>query len=322
MIIEKYSSWNITNRVATSEITVDSIGTLKVKADVHLRDISSEGGARYEGWWPQSMDEKKRTVAIAGNCLWDGRWAVQFKKIERGNNGARRSLALPYGRKDVGERIIKGQQIEEIRYPIHPSLYHRNLIEWQGRKFESLMPEKILYHLPASEYHCFIRTIENITGKHLEKLHLELDVFVSHIRHMIETSFGDLMEVVTFIDPMSWGVVEPEQSFLWPYLNSEMLGISASDIYGVEDLAELKLAVTALHKNGHCIPVMCCVPTIPDIYMERSEVDTKAINFCGPCSAVTSQEKPVALATIIITIAVVTVASINIAGKSLRVSDL
>jgi len=274
----KYSIWSIEDKRAVATISNEHGQNVQSQVvEIPLADISQIGGPIFEGWWPKNG--KPRRVALGGVCLWDARWLIKFKKRGKGNEGARRTLALPYERKDAFERLSKGHQIEKIFYPLRPSEYHSLLIRWQGQKLKEFHPEKILFHVPIKEYHCFIARLEELIGNSLEELHSELDVFTDDIKNMISNNLGGLMEVVDFIDPMSCGAMEPEESFLWPYLHPEKFGFSADDIYGIEDLAELKLALHALKARGHCIPVICCVPTIPDAYAQKTDKETNVILF-------------------------------------------
>lgn len=233
----------------------------------------SESGVLYEGWWPK-QPQAKPEVVLTGICLWNASWALGF--ASKTGSSVRRSPALPREREDAFNRIARGERVLEVVIPTELCVYHKLLIDWQVRKIGQLRPGRVLYHLPAQEYHQYIRDLEAKLGS-LPQLHEQLDGFVCKARIAIQEAFR--ATEIEFISPMNNGARTPMDSFLLPYLSPHLFGIlPKTRVVGVEDLVEVGLSASAFERtNMGPTPVLAAVLALPHPYLNRDVRGDEAI---------------------------------------------
>lgn len=256
-----YGAWTIAKKEnGEAAATLNGNGTF-----VHLKKSDS---ILYEGLWGELSD--KKTTCITGVCLMGGAWAVEFEKNGRGNPPALRSLSSIKDRADIEKRIKNGKKISKIFFPLAPNGYHHKLIPWIMKKISLIGAKRVLFHLPISEYVCFIKNFEELSGLHVPQINELFDNFVKQTVTLIESEVNAHNINLEFISPLEMGAQNEMESFGFPYFYPEKFGISADELFGVEDLCELKISMCAEEKIGHQIPVFAGVIDLPHPYLEKT----------------------------------------------------
>lgn len=240
---------------------------------VHLK----EGGlVPWEGWWP--MEPTTTKAVIAGSCLWDGRWQCSFR-----GSSTKWRLALTSDREQAFKRMDEGKVLKKLFIPSCLGRYHLDLVRWQSEQLKRLRPEKVIYHIPAGEYHLYISELEMHLKMKLPDLHHQLETFVAALRNMVEAELGPYTRELQFFSPEN--VEDAAESYLDPYLRARDLG-EYGEVAALEDLAELRLAHTAAQRqNQSPIPVFYCVLGIPDPYHKKNLVDGEFLEVSVPSAA-------------------------------------
>jgi len=226
---------------------------------IKIKLFNTEDGKVPEGWWPKEPNNTKN-VMITGICIWDARWQLEFNRVNKANQPARRTFSLNYERADAIKKIKLGRTIKKIYFPSMLGLYHNTLINWQLEKILQFKPRRILYHLPVDEYHDYICSLEKVLQIPLEWLHQELNIFAEALLDHIKNVFGkNIMRNIEFIQPYEKDIIDPLSSYIFPYKFPEKFGLSANEIFGVEEFAEIRLAYAAWKEkdsNTNPIPVL------------------------------------------------------------------
>lgn len=265
----KYGVWLVTE-------TEEGLFSANLREEASLMLRPNQSGI-LEGDWG---DLGQRDCAISGACLFGANWMVEFQKPKRGDGGARRALALPKEREDITKRILAGQKVACVYLPQDPGPYHQLLIEWSMDRLAKIGPRRILYHLPIWEYHRFVTDFELMIGQEIPESHAILESFfqkTSDLAQKTAEAYGLNLE---FVNPMrDFGLTDPAESFGFPYFYPEKYGINPDNLFGVEDLVELKIALVAQARFGRTIPMRCAVLDIPHPYFARSEGHELPIYF-------------------------------------------
>ncbi|MFA5985992.1 MAG: hypothetical protein WC819_01425 [Parcubacteria group bacterium] len=205
--------------------------------------------------------------AVAGVCLWDTTWGVVF------TTGGVRSIALPLDRERVEDRIrTRGFEVSAVIFPTELTAYHRKLITFVADTVAQTQPEKLLFHIPHHEYLVYICNLEALIGKNI----VGAEQILADLVEKVKAYFFQEMKRVDFdryefISPMNVGAITTEESYLFPYLYPEKFGATASSLFAIEDLVEVKITMLAEQMRGHKIPVRFCVMDVPHPYMTFSK---------------------------------------------------
>lgn len=256
----EYGSWKIAPGMA-----IGPKGSIKIP----LKRSNNE--VLYEGWWPK-QPQVRPEVLLTGICLWDASWTLEF--APKSGSSVKRSPALPRERNDAFERIARREWVMEIVVPTEPGMYHQLLINWQVQKARQLEPQRVLYHLPVREYHCYIAGLEGKLGQ-LPLLHEYLDEFARKVRTAILGAFQP--REIEFISPMDKGARTPVESFRLPYLKPDLFGIlPKTRVVGVEDLVEVGLSSSAYEETKvGPTPVLAVVLGMPHPYLNKEVIGSE-----------------------------------------------
>jgi hypothetical protein len=265
----KYGVWEI-NGIG------EESATASLRDEVSLTVHQVENGI-LEGDWGEIG---QRNYAVSGACLFGANWIVEFAKIGKDGGGAKRTLALPKERNDVYKKIKKGNKVSAVYLPQEPNAYHRLLIDWSMDRLSKLNPKRVLYHLPLWEYRQFIAEFEHRSGLGIPEAYNVLESFFQKTTALVEATASRYGIVLEFINPMrDFGITDPVESFGLPYFYPEKYGILPKDIFGVEDLVELKIALMAKERFNREIPMRLAVLAVPHPYFSRSGGDELPIYF-------------------------------------------
>lgn len=233
------------------------------------------GTVLFEGWWGEELGPRK--TMIGGVCLYDGRWLLEFEGHREGEPAPRHSPMSNGDKLKISEKLRKGRRVAKIHYPLTPCSYHLKTIAWQAKTIRENDPQRILYHVPKSEYLLYIAELEELLGQSLEFLKEELMVFAKQIKKLL---LGQLPyrfhSRVEFLDPMETlrrnGHPNPTplDCYLSPYAHPQYYGTTWGDIYGVEELRELKLAGAVCQRHGVRIPVKVAAIENPLSYYDKN----------------------------------------------------
>lgn len=175
---------------------------------------------------------------------------------------------------------MRGRPSKKLFIPSCLGRYHLDLVRWQSEQLKKLRPEKVIYHIPAGEYHLYISELEMHLKMKLPSLHQQLDIFVAALRSKVEAELGLHTQELQFFSPEN--VDNAAESYLDPYLRARDLG-EYGQVAALEDLAELRLAHTAAQRQHQPpIPVCCCVLGIPDPYHNKNLVDGEFLEVTVP----------------------------------------
>jgi len=224
-------------------------------------------GVLAQGWWQQPEKDCETPHAIlAGCCLFDYRWQMHFEKRGKGNPAACKPLPSAHSRRDIMERLKKGHKVVKIVTPTTLGDYHRKLIQWQVNTAAEMGVTDIFYHLPAEEYHFHIRQLEAAAGFQIPEQHEALDKFADmvlcHLKQNISSTLPHCR--LHILEPMKFGIKDPDESYLWPYINIRSL--TQSPVVALEDLPEVHLAKLASQRSGEKINVLCVILDSSDPY--------------------------------------------------------
>lgn len=264
-MIGKYGSWSIQE----SQNGADAVAVSGGSGTVFTIPLYRNHHVAYEGWFNPSGAPTVGTAAIAGVCLYDRSWFVEFEQKDRSNPPGRKSPALESERFKILERLEKGDRIVRMGVPIGPQRYHRDLIAWQGDSVRMLGRTGVFYHIPTREYHYYISEIEHAAGIDFPQVHDHLDAFSAEIEGLVRKSLEGV--TVHFLDPFPLGHGDPYGSYLLPYLKPELFGIQPDRVIGIENLVETTLAHMAACRGGPQIPVFASVIALPNPYFEKGD---------------------------------------------------
>ncbi len=206
-------------------------------------------------------------IAIAGVCLFDTSWCVRF------STGGVRSIALPLDRERVEARIRdRGFEVVNIIFPTELTNYHKWNIDFVADTIVELQPKCLLYHVPVDEYNVYVQNLERLIGKRIPGG----DVIINNLSAQIKEYFQFKMKKIgfdnfEFINPMRVGARTPNESYALPYAQPELFGATEKNIYAIEDLVEVKIAIEIERKLGRKVPVRFCVLGLPHPYMTFSK---------------------------------------------------
>ena len=226
--------------------------TVSFDTDDHSSEISpSARGILYESWLIKPSIHTFKT-AITGLCIWSSNSClIQFKRLEKGNNGAIKRLASTRDRENIKERLKKNQSIDSIFFAKNPiRTYHNNLINWQACVVKDLHIKKIYYSLPFFEYMIDMKEILSLMPS-TYKNQIEEELSKNH--QTLKKEIKDKVHCdIEFIYPnKTHGIETSSESYMWPYKNHKKLRI---DI-GIEDMGEYKIPLLA-SKQGCPIPAV------------------------------------------------------------------
>ncbi|CAE7294290.1 unnamed protein product [Symbiodinium pilosum] len=237
-----YGSWKLQHGIATNQA-----------ASLHLERTDLAYG---QAWWAKPGYSPK--AVIAGCCLLDCRWRMEFRKLGRGTPPASKPLARKHHREEAVARLLKGQKVARILVPTTLGEYHLKLIKWQMAMLKELQVEEVFYHYPTEEYHFWIREVEVAAGRRLPEQHDLLDSFAAKVMQYVQAHAPASCKL-HFIEPMKTQNLEsPVESFLWPYLSVQSL-TDCFEVAAFEDLLELRLGEEAFQRTGRRMPTLCVV---------------------------------------------------------------
>ena len=244
----KYGSWEIHEDRAM-------LGDLKIPIQ------RSDHGVSMDGIYGNFTSMHK--VAISGVCLFPSSWSVVF------TTGGVRSIAIPLERERVAERIrSRGFNVCAVNFPIKLTAYHRKLIGFVAKVVGQMQPAKLLFHIPYQEYLIYIRNLEDLIGKKIYGADQILSDFVEKVKMCFCQEMANVgFDRYEFITPMEMGATTTEESYLFPYVHPEIFGATATSLFAIEDLVELKIAMLAEQLKGYKIPVRFCVIDVPHPYL-------------------------------------------------------
>lgn len=236
------------------------IGGEQVSVDLQPVDGMED---TWEGWWPHQPEQMQGRSVLSGICLYDNRWVVEFARqganSER-NPPARRSLVIPKDRDDAYKRLAQGQKLTQMQVPLFPGEYHKRLLTWQAARLRLLKPSQVLFHLPVLEYHAYVTQLEELSGQTMSGAHQQVAEFTRLLMMLQSAVYGpELMARISYIRPLELGAQTVEESWPFPYLHPEVFGVEPESLMGLEDLAELRIAVTIKQTTGRTVPVLSCV---------------------------------------------------------------
>lgn len=268
----KYGSWIIQESLNGA----DAVAVLFDKEGSILYEVPlyRASPVMYDGWFNPFARNRAGSCAIAGICLYDRNWYVEFEWRDRSNPPGRKSPALESERLKIFERLRKGDRIVRMGIPRYPQTYHHDGIVWQGQSARRLMKKVVFYHIPVKEYHFYIAEIERAArGTFRDKdgvgAHEHLDRFCARIKAMVRAAFEGV-EVI-FIDPFPHANDDPYRSYLLPYLKPELFGIPTDGLIGIENLVEVSLTIRATAQGAQPIPVFTSVIGITNPYFEKGD---------------------------------------------------
>lgn len=217
----------------------------------------------WEGWWPQRPEQTQGRSVVAGICLYDNRWMVEFTRQglnPEKNPPARRSLVIQKEREDAYKRLAAGQRLSQMQVPLFPGEYHKRLLTWQAAKLRLLKPSVVLFHLPVLEYHAYVAKLEELSGQAMPTAHQQVEEFTRLLMMLQSAVYGpELMSLIRYIRPLEMGAQKLEDSWSFPYLHPEAFGVDPETLLGLEDLAELRIALTVQQSTQRTVPVLSCV---------------------------------------------------------------
>lgn len=231
------------------------------KLEIEFAEVPDLPGT-WEGWWPHVAPTPEERTAISGICLYDNRWAVEFKRTSQKAEqpAVHRGLVINRDREDALKRLGHGQRLASITVPLYPGEYHRRLLRWQASAFNRLKPKRILFHLPLQEYHLYLAELEKAAKLPLPWLHQQLDHFAQLLLALQASIYGEeLMGRVTVIHPLESGATSLEESWLFPYRHPQIFGVQPEELMGVEDLPETRIAFSLRRELQREVPVLAAV---------------------------------------------------------------
>jgi hypothetical protein len=266
---------------------------------LRVRLRKEESAVLYSGEWGR-LDQTGtvgETAVVAGICLFDGRWRINFPQGQERTLVDSQSRASAIG---IVEKVRKNPQLlrglsQDAILSIPVGLrqsYHGAIIDWQSQVL-SAMPDcvRVLYHVPVLEYIAYLdklipylpasvidAQIERMKSLGEELKKVVLAKFKGREVQFIEP-IAEKPEVVDNILRLRPGLDRSVASYLSPYTYPAKWLSGATRVLGIEDIVELKLAYTAAEITPD-IPRMLrvCIASIPDPYPSKDP--------CGPVKQV------------------------------------
>jgi hypothetical protein len=246
----KYASWTLLEEK-------DGYGYIAVSNQGITVSLNTDGEFLW-GWWPSEPAKDGHMTVVAGICLFDARWRVEFKNPKPGQRGAIRSLALTREREEAEELLKRGREIKRILYPPFPTPYAKMIVDWQKWGLKKLLDKvrvkRVSYHIPLQEYLYFCSILPSPWRESMEA------VVINEAQKIEELVSKELS---AWPIEIHWGGSNPPQSFVDLYVISIEDG---GTVIGLEELVELRLTLEAKRQTGRTIPTLVGVLGLPHPY--------------------------------------------------------